>query len=382
MFRAITVTEHERALLIRNGELERVLAPGRHRFWDPLRRVQTPKFDVRLPAFTSEWARVMEKNHPDLARANLEVVRTGNREAALVSFEDAPALVVAPGKTAYFWNVLRDIAVERVDLDAVHEMDAAFHQTWKDALGSAAAVVAVPENHAGMLVVDGAYVEPLKPGKRVFWALGRAVTSWVFDLRPQPIEVAAQEILTKDRVSLRLTLTAFVTVTDPEKVARAIADHTQTVYRFVQFAAREAIGGRTLDQVLNDRVKVDEEIAAQVRARLANLGDVGLEVGELRVKDVILPGDMRELLNKVVEAEKAAQANLIRRQEETAATRSLLNTARLMDDNPTLMRLKELEALEKVTEKIGRIDLHAGQGAGLDALLNGLVRLGERKDQD
>src|SRR5262249_15285681 len=81
-------------------------------------------------------------------------------------------------------------------------------------------------------------------------------------------------------------------------------------------------------------------------------------------KDVILPGDVRELLNKVVEAERTAKANLIRRQEEPAATRSLLNTARLMEDNPLLLRLKELEALEKLVEKVGRIGLHAGAGAG------------------
>jgi regulator of protease activity HflC (stomatin/prohibitin superfamily) len=86
---------------------------------------------------------------------------------------------------------------------------------------------------------------------------------------------------------------------------------------------------------------------------------------------------MRELINKVVEAEKVAQANLIRRREETAATRSLLNTAKLMEDNPTLLRLKELEAIERVTEKIGRIDVHAGQ-QGLNAVLDQLVSLKPR----
>ena len=69
-------------------------------------------------------------------------------------------------------------------------------------------------------------------------------------------------------------------------------------------------------------------------------------------------------MNKVVEAERTAKANLIRRQEETAATRSLLNTAKLMEDNPLLLRLKELEALERLVEKVGRIDLHAGDGRG------------------
>jgi hypothetical protein len=93
------------------------------------------------------------------------------------------------------------------------------------------------------------------------------------------------------------------------------------------------------------------------------------------VKDVILPGDIRELLNKVVEAERVAKANLIRRQEETAATRSLLNTAKLMENNPLLLRLKELETLEKLVEKVGRIDLHAGDSGGFDVLLRKLYTL-------
>lgn len=130
---------------------------------------------------------------------------------------------------------------------------------------------------------------------------------------------------------------------------------------------------RTLDDILAARDTIDAEVRAYVTERAT---DMGIEVGEIGVKDVILPGDVRELLNKVVEAEKVAKANLIRRQEETAATRSLLNTAKLMDDNPTLMRLKELEALEKLVEKVGRIDLHTGDGAGgFDALLTKLVKV-------
>ncbi|MEL7048766.1 MAG: slipin family protein, partial [Pseudomonadota bacterium] len=103
--------------------------------------------------------------------------------------------------------------------------------------------------------------------------------------------------------------------------------------------------------------------------------DLGVEVTEIGVKDVILPGDVRDLLNKVVEAERVAKANLIRRQEETAATRSLLNTAKLMADNPLLLRLKELESLEKLVEKVGRIDLHTGERGGLDALLEKLYKI-------
>src|SRR5207237_9229363 len=135
---------------------------------------------------------------------------------------------------------------------------------------------------------------------------------------------------------------------------------------------REAWAARTLDEVLAAKNALDAELRAFVRERIA---EAGIEVTEVGVKDVILAGEIRELVNKVVEAERVAKANLIRRQEETAATRSLLNTARLMEDNPLLLRLKELESLERLVEKVGRIDLHAGEGQGFDALLTRLVRM-------
>jgi regulator of protease activity HflC (stomatin/prohibitin superfamily) len=186
------------------------------------------------------------------------------------------------------------------------------------------------------------------------------------------VEITAQEMLTKDRISLRVTLTALRRIVDPERVVVALADMDGWLYRLIQLAIREAVASRTLDEVLAAKGALDAELRASVRERIA---ESGIEVLELGVKDVILPGEIRELVNKVVEAERTAKANLIRRQEETAATRSLLNTAKLMEDNPLLLRLKELESLERLVEKVGRIDLHAGEGQGLDALLTKLVRL-------
>jgi regulator of protease activity HflC (stomatin/prohibitin superfamily) len=94
-------------------------------------------------------------------------------------------------------------------------------------------------------------------------------------------------------------------------------------------------------------------------------------VGEIAVKDVILPGEMRDILNKVVTAEKEAEANVIRRREETNATRSLLNTTRVMAENPVMLRLKELEALSEIAGKVERLTIHNGT----TGLMNDLVKL-------
>ena len=124
----------------------------------------------------------------------------------------------------------------------------------------------------------------------------------------------------------------------------------------------------TLDQILEKKVTVDEEAAAKVRADMA---EIGVEVSDISLKDVILPGEMREILNQVVSAEKQAEANIIRRREETNATRSLLNTAKVMAENPVMLRLKELEALEAIAGKVERLTVHNGTGG----LLNDLVKL-------
>ena len=80
------------------------------------------------------------------------------------------------------------------------------------------------------------------------------------------------------------------------------------------------------------------------------------------IRDIILPGEIREIMNSVLVAEKTAQANVIARREEVASTRSLLNTAKLMDENQTLYRLKELEYLEKICEKVGEISVNGSAG--------------------
>jgi regulator of protease activity HflC (stomatin/prohibitin superfamily) len=135
-----------------------------------------------------------------------------------------------------------------------------------------------------------------------------------------------------------------------------------------EFALREAIGSRTLDELLGAKGELDREIQNSARSKIE---EHGIRLASVGIKDVILPGEMKEILNRVVEAEKVAQANLIKRREETAATRSLLNTARLMDENPTLLRLKELETLEKVTEKVDKLTVFGG----LDGVLKDVVRI-------
>ncbi|HVM79735.1 MAG TPA: slipin family protein [Stellaceae bacterium] len=372
LMRSVTVKDGERALLLRNGRCERVLGPGRHRLFDPRRRLAVESFAVVAAEFPAERYAVLKAERPDLAAELFEAVETHANEVAIVSLDGRPLHLLGPWQRRVFWKVATKVEVERIDIASDLKVSER-HLTLIDRTRNSYTSETVVENHeAGLLFVEGRLVERLAPGRHAFWIVGRKVEVKRLDLRPQAVEITAQEMLTKDRIALRVTLTAFRRIVDPEKAVGAVADVDAWLYRLVQFAIREAVASRTLDEVLGAKGALDEELGAYVRR---HLGETGIEVAELGVKDVILPGEIRELVNKVVEAERTAKANLIRRQEETAATRSLLNTAKLMEENPLLLRLKELESLERLVEKVGRIDLHAGEGQGLDALLSKLVRL-------
>jgi regulator of protease activity HflC (stomatin/prohibitin superfamily) len=376
----VTIKEDERAFLVRDGRFERVLEPGRHALFDPRGSLKADVFNVVRSEFPADRYEVFARKHPALAAELFETVTTGPYEVAIVSLDGLPATVWPPFSRRVYWKVVTRVGIERIDTRDALRLTKAQAEQMNLKLSNVAVEALVEAHEAALLFVNGEMVERLKPGRHAFWKTDREVKVVKIDMRPQPIEVTAQEILTKDRVGLRVTLTAFYRVTEPEKAVAATADMANTLYRLVQFAVREAIASRTLDDILAARETLDRELRDYVAKRSA---DLGVEIMELGIKDVILPGEVRELINKVVEAEKLAKANLIRRQEETAATRSLLNTARLMQDNPLLLRMKELESLEKLVEKVGRIDLHAGgSGAGLEALLTNLYRINTGEGAD
>jgi regulator of protease activity HflC (stomatin/prohibitin superfamily) len=369
----VIVKDDERALLARDGKFLRVLGAGRHKLIDPFRQLTAETFKIVRGELAWDRYATIASVAPKVAADNFVAVKTEAGEVAIVSFDGQPTHLMAPWQTRAFWKGVSKIEVERVDAKASLRIEKAHLARLDLARANPMVTQAVVEAHeTGLIFVDGALVEQVKAGRHAFWNVDRVVRVQKLDMRPQALEITAQEILTKDRVSVRVTLTAFWRILDPIKAVAGSTDIAQTLYKVAQFAIREAVAARTLDDILAARDRLDAELRESVAKRT---GELGVVVDELGVKDVILPGEIRELINKVVEAERTAKANLIRRQEETAATRSLANTAKLMEDNKLLLRLKELESLEKLVEKVGRIDLHAGQGQGLEAILKGLFRL-------
>ena len=372
MFRKFHVKKDERALLFRKGDFVRVLHPGEYRVFDPLHRASVEKFTLDKPLFDHRLAEYLRRAEPEVAEREFHVVEIGTNEVGLRYENGVIAEILAPDTRRLYWKGFVDVSVEKIDIARDFAIDAGLARrllAMKRVPGSDGIfAVLVPQYHVAVLYVDGKVEKLLEAGVHAFWKFGREIRAEVVDLRLQVLEVAGQEILTRDKVSLRVNLNAGYRVSDVLAAHAKQAKPVDFLYKELQFGLRAAVGTRTLDELLENKSVIDEVVEAHIRRRVAGFG---LEVESVGVKDIILPGDMKLILAKVVEAEKAAQANGIRRREETSATRSLLNTAKVMEDNPTALRLKELETLEKVTEKIDKISVFGG----LEGLMKDLVKI-------
>lgn len=365
----VVIGDGERGLHYKNRRFERVLAPGVHSI-GVLGGNEVRVFDLAKNEYDGKDVDVLIERLGAGLDETFVLADIGTDEVGLVAQNGKLVDVLAPGSRKLYWRGPLEIAVERVALGADLQVAANVTRRLRQlgTLSRYAVALDVPAESAGLVFVDGKLVSTVAAGSYAFWNFARNVAAEVVDLRVQSVEVSGQEMLTRDKVSLRVNLAASYRVVDAVAMRTRVAKFGEYLYRELQFGLRKVVAARTLDELLGDKASLDGDIHAYVRGRV---GEFGVEVLGVGVKDVILPGEMRDILNSVVQAEKSAQAGVIRRREEANAMRSALNTAKLIADNPMLLRLKELESLEKVTEKIGKLTVFDG----LDGVMNQLVRL-------
>lgn len=364
----IDVALHERAILVLDGRPVRALAPGRHVVWTLRKKVEAARYDTRalVVDMPGEHARLIDKGE-------LLTVNVGEHERALVVRRGRPARWLGTG-VHLVWTVDRvevrepltgrteSVSAVRVD---VLDTGALVADPLKDdvrALVPAAdyTEAIVPDAHVALRVVDGAVDAELGPGRHAAWTVRRKVQLCVVDLRERILAVTGQEVLTKDKVTLRVNVSATWKIVDAKLAQRAAKNVEEVLYLALQLALREVTASHVLDDLLARRELLVDALVPALQARARALG---LEVLDVGVRDVILPGEMKALLNRVIEAQKEAEANVILRREETAATRSLAQTAKVLGENPLLVRLKELEAYKDLAQKVGTVHVVMGEAA-------------------
>ncbi|EFC1355054.1 slipin family protein [Escherichia coli] len=373
MIKKISVRKDQLALLSRNGDYYKVLHAGEH----ILPWLNTPEV-LLITLDGSEvldvLADYLRRFQPDWVERYCVVADLSETEAGALYMDGILLEMLPPSTRRLYWRVEDDLALVRMNTQQVQVqtdvMNAVLQPRRKGAVKGRDAIltVQVPAWHVGVLKIDGETQALLPPGLTAYWKINHLVEAEVVDTRLQVLEVSGQEILTKDKVNLRINLAANWRYSDVLLAFSQLTKPIDHLYRELQFALREAVGTRTLDELLEDKQVIDDVVSEQVKLRMKPFG---MEIASLGVKDIVLPGDMKNILAQLVEAEKSAQANVIRRREETAATRSLLNTAKVMENNPVALRLKELETLERVAERIDNISVFGG----LDQVLHGLVNI-------
>lgn len=343
MFKRFHIRDHELGLLFRDGAFRRVLEPGRHWFFDPFRRIQVETVQPRTAWFVHEKLDLLVKS--GLLADRIRVVDLKDYERALVWIDGRFSHVLPPGLHA-FWTTHRDIRIEVVDARTLRFVHPDLPVILKAPLTERVLeVYTVQAGHVAAWYRDGDFIETLPPGRHAFWRNLAEIRVLPLDIREQILDVAGQDIMTADKVTLRLNALVAYRVADVRLALSVADDARQALYRETQLVLRALVGARELDSLLTEKDALVRELEEGIRRRVTALG---LEVATAGIRDIILPGEMKDLFNKVTEAKKAAEANLIARREETAAMRSQANTAKLLQDNPTLMRLRELEVLEKV----------------------------------
>jgi regulator of protease activity HflC (stomatin/prohibitin superfamily) len=350
----VMVKNDERSLLFKDGNYVRCLKPGKYWF-NPFVKYSAIVVETNK-AFDSYGKNINIYLEDKELLKELVVIDVSDNEIA-IHFEDNKLVeVLRPGKYA-FWNILNDHKFMVIDTrkpELEKDIDAFIYASPK--LASYIGFYEVANHENGILYFNNVFQKVLTPGRYFFWKGPTNVTVKNVDLRQLQIDMTGQEIMTEDKISMRLNFVCHYRIIDPLKVVN-IKSFDDQLYILLQLILREYVSSLKLDDILQKKQEIGNFVLQKLKESSSNFG---VEFQFAGVKDVILPGEIKDILNTVLIAEKKAQANVITRREETASTRSLLNTAKLMDENQTLYRLKELEFLEKICDKIGNISLTGG----------------------
>jgi len=251
--------------------------------------------------------------------------------------------------------------------------------------------IMIYQGYIGVLYENGTFIKALPAGvyklkKHWFDLVQREIVQ--VDLRERSVTIKGQEILTFDKVAIRVSLLVYFRVKDPEAALHNVGSYQERIYEDVQLAARRFLASRTLEAILSDRNEISDAVRDDVKESASGYG---VEILRADVKDLVFPGNLREIMNQVLETERRAEAKLIQAKKdaealkimndaENQATRDRLEAekeqiqinaeaelerarlkiqadteeAKALLENPQLLRLRELQTLEKMAQSGGK----------------------------
>lgn len=352
----LMIQENQRGLLFKNGCFAGLLRPGkyfvlrknekRHVYEGPFGKTVEVLNCTGLVSSTLADTKALLADEAFCRETVQLAVSRG--ELGIRFVDGAVAGVYTAGMYA-FWNTHGENSFLKADITTPYVAEDFPREVFLELRHDLYEEFVVDERSHGLLFIDGKFEKLLPAGRHFFWRGYHGIEFRTLPAVPTEENLVGQEILTADKVSLRINCVCEYVVSDPVRAATQVSDLEESLHLAAQLALREYIGRLKLDDILADREGVSAFLLEKLRERAP---DLAIEVKSAAVKDIILPGEIREIMNTVLLAEKRAQASVIARREEVASTRSLLNTAKLMEENATLYKLKELEYIERICEHL------------------------------
>jgi regulator of protease activity HflC (stomatin/prohibitin superfamily) len=355
----VKVNAYQIALVFKDGAFKGIRKEGTYWFWNG---EKVNVYPLTVPFIPPVELNILLQDEA-LAEA-LITVDVKDNEIVLLYENGLLNQVLTAGRYAY-WKGPVDYSMVKADISKTDIPATIDRATLTHRLVAPFVRSFTVENYEkGILFIDGKYAGELESGTYNWWKNNITIQVGKVDMRQLQLEVNGQEILTRDKAALRINAWAQYKVTNIQKALLENKEYDKQLYVALQLVLREYVAGFNFDELLEKK----ESIAPYVLQNMKDKAEaLGVEVNGFGIRDIILPGDVKEIMNQVLIAEKKAQANAIMRREETASTRSLLNTAKLMEDNAMLWKLKEMEYVEKIAEKISNISV-GGNGKLIEQL--------------
>lgn len=202
----------------------------------------------------------------------------------------------------------------------------------------------VNQYQRGVVLTLGKFTGIRNPGLRiVIPVIQRMIT---VDIRSTPIDVAKQEVITKDNVSVGVDAVVYLRVIDPAKAVLETTNYVYATSQFAQAALRDVTGNVEMDDLLSKR----EQISQQIKEIVDRQTDVwGIDVENVKVQNIELSQDMKRAMAKQAEAEREKRANVINSDGEMLAAQTLADAAKILASTPGAINLRTLNTLERIS---------------------------------
>lgn len=368
-YKKYIITEDEYGLLYEDGNFVKFLTADQY-YFSGSAKTEVKRFLLMDDPLPKALAVSIRKNHPKQFEDFILPVDARSDEIKIIRLDGKIKHVIKEKEELFLVQHAGTWDMESFDITDGLIVPKAIAKELMLTYPSALKTLDVSPYTKAVLSINAKFVGIFEAGRHLFWRTSDEISTVHVDMRQNAYDVTGQEILTKDKASIRVNISAEYKITDLYKALFDVTDFKEALHRALQFAFRKALGEKTLDETLTNKALVDTEVLNKVQSDMAA---IGLDVRDISLKDIILPGELRDIYNNVIQAQKEAEANVIRRREETAATRSLLNTTKVMQEHPLMFRLKELEVLENISKNVNELKIYSGT----EGLLTNMTRIND-----